>query len=36
MPKRRTWWQKHWDDVLFYLAMALSIYYILRGTGVIV
>jgi len=31
--KRKTWWQKHWDEVGFITAVILAIYYILKGTG---
>jgi len=33
MTKKKTWWQEHWDEVLFYTAIALAIYYILKGAG---
>lgn len=33
MAKKKTWWKKHWDEVGFAIAIALAIYYILRGAG---
>jgi len=31
--KRKTWWQKHWDETLFAFGIALAIYFILKGAG---
>lgn len=33
MKKRKTWWEKHWDEVAFVIGITLAIYYILKGTG---
>ena len=31
--KFKTWWKKHWDETLFFIAIASAIYYILKGAG---
>jgi len=33
MKLRKNWWKKHWDEVAFLSAIALALYYILRGAG---
>ncbi|MEA3248136.1 MAG: hypothetical protein U9Q73_00345 [Nanoarchaeota archaeon] len=31
--KFQTWWKTHWAEVVFLTSIALSIYFILKGTG---
>lgn len=31
----KTWWKKHWDEVILIGGLLLAIYWILQGTGVI-
>ena len=33
--KRKTWWQKHWDEVVLWTILAVSTYLILKGSGAI-
>lgn len=30
---KKTWLEKHWDELGFGIAIVLAIYYILKGTG---
>jgi len=33
--KRKTWWQKHWDEVMLYTGIVIGIYLLLSGMGAI-
>jgi len=33
--QRKTWWQKHWDEVLLWGSIFGGIYFILKGIGTI-
>ena len=29
----KSWWKKHWAEILFLIGVVLSIYFILKGAG---
>lgn len=33
--KFKTWWKKHWDEVVLIIGIAISIFFILRGLKII-
>lgn len=30
---KKTWWEKHWDEVVFIIIVGLAITFILKGAG---
>ena len=33
--KRKTWWDKHWDEAMLISGLSVALYFFLRGMGAI-
>ena len=33
--KYKTWWKKHWDEVILILGLTIGMYFFLKGMGAI-